>query len=441
MNTQQTESIKESRFARRLLTLRSGIGAHTRRQDCEEKVSQDPEWLPRVWAVFLLLLAGSTWRLWIGASGYPAVPMIGGTDDLQRPLSLLLFVGIGVGCLIAGTGLFRSDRAWWLVSACLLGSFVLDQHRLQPWAYQAAIVGIVFATMPQEMSRRWIGWLAASIYLYSGLGKLDYQFAHTVGQDFLRPLFTLFGGAERWDETQRAMISLAMPAIELIVGVGLLIRQTYRVAGCCVVLMHLTLVILLGPLGFDHSNGVILWNMLLGVTAWMIFIRRTARPPDRFRDNPQGRHRLRWFAKALVVTVMVMPIFERLGYWDHWPSWALYSPHNSRVKLEIHSSVAGRLPTELVVVPTDQRGWINVDLDAWSLRSRGAPIYPQARYQVALAIEIADAYDLGDGIRLIEQGVADRWTGVRDERVAIGVEELRRLLDRYWLQPGTFAMP
>ena len=74
---------------------------------------------------------------------------------------------------------------WWSVAACLLVSFLLDQHRLQPWAYQSAIYALVFAAIDPRRTRRYLIPLAASVYLYSAAGKFDFQFAHTVGQDFL----------------------------------------------------------------------------------------------------------------------------------------------------------------------------------------------------------------------------------------------------------------
>ena len=44
-------------------------------------------------------------------------------------------------------------------------------------------------------------------------------------------------------------------------------------------------------------------------------------------------------------------------------------------------------------------GWRKLAIERWSLESRGVPIYPQARYQLALANEIAARMRLSDEIR------------------------------------------
>ena len=44
------------------------------------------------------------------------------------------------------------------------------------------------------------------------------------------------------------------------------------------------------------------------------------------------------------VAALVLPLSERSGYWDHWLSWALYSPHNSRAEIQIHQSAVDQLP-------------------------------------------------------------------------------------------------
>ncbi len=365
---------------------------------------------------------------------YPSVAMLRMSDEAQFGLSWLALVGIVTSCC----GVIvcpRITATWWVISACLFLSFVLDQHRLQPWAYQAAIFGVVFANMPWGNARRWMMGLVASIYIYSAIGKFDFQFAHTVGQDFLAPVLDLAGIDAKLSERAKVLLTLLMPTIELLAGCGVCLPWTRRLSGCMLMLMHGGLVLLLGPWGLNHSFGVLLWNLVLGVTAWELFVRRhTTHESEPMIDRI---HVGVWVAKGLVIMAILMPLGERSGYWDHWTSWALYSPHNSRVKVQVHTSIADALPPSLGIPFSEVRDWIDVDLDEWSLRSRGVPIYPQARYQLALATKLAENEGAGNGVRVIVQSVSDRWSGTRREQYAMGVQEMRKLLDSYSLAAGS----
>ena len=152
--------------------------------------------------------------------------------------------------------------------------FVLDQHRLQPWAYQSMIYATLFASLPWPIARRWMTLLAISVYVYSGLGKLDYQFAHTVGQELIGVAARPFGGLpESISGQMRSVVALALPAAECLTGLCLIPRRLRPIAGSMLIAMHGVLIGLLGPWGLNHSWGVLIWNSLLIVQAWFLFIR------------------------------------------------------------------------------------------------------------------------------------------------------------------------
>ncbi len=405
--------------------------------------------LPRWWAVFLLLLIAATYRLWTPQNLVPPVPLVRLPDPLPAfftwcPVFFLVSALLAVACFPS-----RLRFCWWIVAASLAAAFLLDQHRLQPWAYQSAIYATVFASVPDAVrSRRLLLPLAISVYLYSGLGKLDYQFAHSVGQDLINTATRPLGGLpEAMGSTTRAKIALLLPATELLIGFGLIFRRLRRPAGVLVIAMHVTLVVLLGPWGMNHSHGVLLWNLLLIVQAWMLFVRPVdgssdvdAKPTEDQRlqrqEHPRRRNLFCLPAMALIAIALVAPLFERSGYWDHWLSWALYSPHSSRVDVEIHRSATDLLDRSIVPFlepDRDEDGWHKLSLSRWSLQTLGVPVYPQARYQLGLVCEVASRYQLGDAVRGRIGGVSDRWSGRRSVRFAIGRDELKEAKDEFWL--------
>lgn len=353
----------------------------------------------------------------------------------------------GLFLIVMAPNRFRA--LWWLVAGCLSVLFVLDQHRLQPWAYQSAIYALVFAAIEPQQARRLLVPLAASVYLYSGAGKFDYQFMHTVGQQFLETIFGPLGGLpDQWERSDRARWALIFPALELLCGIGLLIRPARVFAGVGVMIMHATLILALGPWSLDHSNGVLIWNLLLIVQAYVLFIK----PEWMNRSMDKVHHRqatasspcrrvLPVVVGGVVVVALVAPLSERFGYWDHWTSWALYSPHTSRVDIELHRSGMDALPPSLLAFVEEDHnddGWRKLAVERWSLSSRGVPVYPQARYQLALAERIATQLGFDDEIRVRMRGVADRWTGRRDEKLLLGRSELRQgLAADYWINKPT----
>ncbi|TWU42895.1 hypothetical protein [Novipirellula artificiosorum] len=394
-------------------------------------------WLPRLWALMLLVLIGGTFPLWRGEPSALVVPMVRLPASMPHVVLWLPTLAIVLSCLAIVIGTRFDRQGWWIVAVSLCLSFVLNQHRLQPWAYQSAIYATVFATRNPYAARRLLIPIAASIYLYSGLGKLDYQFAHTVGQDFLAAIWIPGLGSltDRLDRSTLAAIALLLPACEALFGIGLLIPQTRRVAGCFIILMHISLIAILGPWNLGHSLGVLFWNMLLILQAYFLFLRPIEQPTE---PEPP-RSVAFWVPNVLVVIAMIMPIGERFGIWDHWPSWALYAPHNSRVEVMVHQSATEKLAADLrpFLRDSDGDGWNRVDLGSWSLAKQRVPIYPQMRFQLAVADQLASQCERESAIRAVLRGVSDRRRGNRKEQILFGHAEIKAALRRFWLAHAT----
>ncbi len=324
-----------------------------------------------------------------------------------------------------------------LLPAGLLLAVAFDLHRLQPWAYQFALLALVFAVGPWAGSIRWLRAFVISIYLYSAVGKFDAQFLHTVGPQLLQAAAKFIGIDAAGDPAGVVSSvwvrgSLIFPITELIAALLLACPPRRlphaRTAGrWLATAMHLTLIVLLGPLGLGHRWGVLAWNLFFIGQAWILF--RDDRPEDATdasADSTSDHNRSpappvrAWIARAAIVVAMVWPLTERWGYCDHWLAWALYSPHSSRAELLILPQAQDRLPTELqeLLVPAadvDSLGeWLRLPLDQWSLRDLQAPIYPQARFQADVARQTVQRYGLDGVCRLRVWSAAERWSGRRD---------------------------
>lgn len=403
--------------------------------------------ISRLWSIGGLLLIAATWPLWwvpSAADSYPCVPLLQNfRGDILGVKSSAILSGLSLAivvCLLFVSLHSRSAKSiawlWGTVGFALLVSFALDQHRMQPWAYQLAVYSVLFATGTHSSSRAFVKKamlvLMVSVYAYSSLGKFDFQFTHTVGQQFLDQLSNVFQvDVEDWPLLVKhsAKIALVFPATELALAVGLACKKTRRYAGVLLMVMHASLIGLLGPWALNQSLGVLVWNGVLLVQIYLLAVERDEIEPQSESEQAGSRigGTLRGIAVLVIGVVVVMPICERHGYWDHWLSWSLYSPHTSRTNIEFHRSVTQQLPQSAIpfLEPLSDGGtWQSLDLGGWSLSERLVPVYPQARYQTQLAFDLAQAARTEDGVRVIEKGVSDRWSGRRIEKRLIGRSEI-----------------
>ena len=202
-----------------------------------------------------LLLVACTWRLWAPQQVFPQVPLFGGSYSLG-PWPQWIAASTMVAGLAAA--LFAPRRfvpASLLIFAASTAALVIvDQHRLQPWAYQYAVVAIVLALADAARVIAMLRLLIISFYFHSALTKLDYSFLHTLGQQFLSALADRLRSVDRSMERERAAVG----------GRGLSGRRAGDRRWACALgelaavffatlLLHVLLLVILGPLGLDHK--------------------------------------------------------------------------------------------------------------------------------------------------------------------------------------------
>ena len=110
------------------------------------------------------------------------------------------------------------------------------------------------------------------------------------------------------------------------------------------------------------------------------------------------------------------------------------------------------LPPDLqpfVDSPRPLSRWCRVRVERWSLADLGAPLYPQARFQLGVAIAVGKAVEQdspGDAsqprIRLLYESAADRWSGERKIKEYNGLSQIEALSQEFLLNatPRPFPM-
>ncbi|MHC5543644.1 MauE/DoxX family redox-associated membrane protein, partial [Singulisphaera rosea] len=178
-------------------------------------------------ATILMLVLSKT--LWVTTDAFPRVPFLKGIPEFPSEASWGVFALLIVTIAAAAVGL--AWRASLGVSLAILVVLVLgDQHRLQPWVYQYAVTAVLLATLPNEKALGFVRWWYASLYLHSGLSKLDVSFVYEMGPLFLNTIARLVGfSPAAWPQAWRSAAIVAMPGWEIVVAALLVIPATRKV--------------------------------------------------------------------------------------------------------------------------------------------------------------------------------------------------------------------
>ncbi len=373
-------------------------------------------------------MLGLSLPLWVG-DDFPRVPFVSGLSHwsvaYDGAVTVILLVSV------VGTALAARWRPWFAVSLGALGWLVLhDQHRFQTWIYQYAVTGICLAALPGESGLRFARYWFVALYAHSALSKLDLSFCDELGPVFLKTALGWFGlDPWSWPAAARTLAVLAMPVGELLLAAALAWPGTRRIGRFGAVVLHSLLIGILGPFGLGHSTIVLIWNAAMAAEVWIAFV------AFRVEDEPIPRTQpLASLVRIVFWAGVLLPLGERGGWFDAWPSHALYASHVERVNVFVHESEREAWPAPLRrhVLTVDESPWRLVDLTGWSREVRGTPVYPQNRAGLGLAEALAARYGTRL-VRVVVLGAADRWTGRRRRAEATGWKAIQVLGDNYFL--------
>ena len=241
--------------------------------------------LSRVWAVALLSLIAVSWHLWIPRADALEVPMVDGISVLHLFLGWIAALGITgldhLVILVTGRRWF-----WWLVSASL-GRRVFDEPA------SITTLGLSNRDLCNRLCDRWIVnrvengydlWQPASTCTARPENSTTSSYTPSDNSSWKRSWDVVGGIPEFLVRGDSARLAILFPVGELVIGLGLLVPPTRRVAGCLAIAFHLTLLLVLGPWGLDHSHGVLVWNVVLIVQAYLLFV-----SPEQETDRERTR--------------------------------------------------------------------------------------------------------------------------------------------------------
>jgi hypothetical protein len=410
--------------------------------------------LSRAVAAGGLALIAATWPLWTPQTVFPQIPLFG---TFRRVPAWLDWPALVVACVSLMTALIAGSRwrigRWSLLAFAGAVTFLVlaDQHRLQPWAYELSLLALILAVLPASEAVAWSRLLVVSIYFYSALSKFDWTFIESGGGQIVEGLSQCLQMNLGRSALPERILAGALACGELLVAAGLCWKRTRRVALIASLAMHALLLAALGPWGARQKPAVLLWNVYFIVQNLVLFGMAGNKGEATAADVPldssiaiSTRRPWQLVARGLILLAVFFPLSEPFGICDVWPAWAVYATGPENLRVYIDPTDIARVAAAVgpyVDVPRYVDGRCLVRIDRWALDATRAPLYPQNRFRLGIALAIAEAAGLQKRIHVEIEGPANHWTGQRSSHTLTGATAIAAELDRDWLNgfPRPFA--
>jgi len=249
---------------------------------------------------------------------FPTAPVFESFDQLPAVVHLILFI---FSILLIAIVFFFTKNKFILAGLLIVEIFscLLDQNRWQPWEYQCIFTVFVFLVNRNKQASiiPLFTFILASTYFYSGCNKLNVGFLDNVWvQMMLRSFLKIPVTVARHSWLYHCGYFLAL--FELLAGAGLLFLKTRKTTAVALILMHLFVLIFLGPLGLNYNAIIWPWNVAMMGYLYVIFIHKNPHP---FSLRPVFQS----WNNVIFICWGILPMLGIFGYWDGFLSSSIYS--------------------------------------------------------------------------------------------------------------------
>lgn len=338
-------------------------------------------------------------KLWVSTRLYPLSPVLKIFPSIPFPFDYIYFC-ILLLLLIAIIFLPKPRAAIAVFAILLIILCLMDQSRWQPWTYQYLfmLIGLgLFSWEPgdtrgENNALNICRIIVASIYIWSGFQKVNPSFITSVFPWLLGPLLKLF--------PPLVLFGLIAPFIELGIGIGLFTKKYRNIAVWVAVIMHLSILLAIGPFGLNWNSVVWPWQIAMIFFVILLFYKTN------FSFSSLLSMQNFSFSKIVLVLFLVMPFFNFFGLWDSYLSDALYSGNVSQGTIYIDSAVQVKLPSAILQYATSTQANPHQDalnISAWSLGDMNVPPYPETRIYQSVARYICSYVSNPSDVSLVVQ--------------------------------------
>lgn len=318
-----------------------------------------------------------SYNLWAGDRWFPKTTFIQDYFGVPYPYD---FIQLGILILLIVFS-FSTQKKLPTILLIIFSVYMCfdDQNRLQPWFYNYILMLFVLlfykyrVDEPNNYTTVFISLqlLIALIYIFSGIQKMNSAFVPDTFKWMVSSFDTVLSKRQLGIITKFGYV---IPYFELSVGILLLVKQFRFIIVPLVILMHVLILMMLGPTGKSYNSVVWPWNIIMIALVLLLF---ADVKQERFFDIAFLFKGLSFY---IVITLMlIFPIFSLNNQYDSYLSSSLYSSNLNNCQLVLSNKAYKQLPHDIQKYCTTNEDYNVLYVKKWVEDELNVPCVPEYR--------------------------------------------------------------
>lgn len=329
-----------------------------------------------------LLITILAWKAWRTHDLIPMVPSNDSIPVLPFGVDLILPISLIIGSLAI---LFLKPKPIYhlIIGLVIFYGCLSDLNRCHPWMYQIGWMHFFFLFLSANSYRKTLhtalAIMLSAVYFWSGFHKLNPEYCSWVLPWLLGP----FG----YPETEPiGIIGYFTALAEIVFAIGFWIPKIRKWAWFGAILMHVFILVSIGPLGHNWNPVVWPWNVAMPIWIWLLFIRQSPEKPI------FGGIRNKISVGVVAIIFLLLPGLHTVGAVNGYLSFSLYS---------------GKIPDAVIFLPKEKifelpesaRAFGDVKGDeayfplaGWTIDAIGLSPFPSTHYYTATYRRLCHKY-------------------------------------------------
>lgn len=244
---------------------------------------------------------------------------------------------------------------------------------MQPWEYIYLITFILYLIY-NRYSQKFIYTLhvlICSIYILSAIHKMNRDFLVSVWNKMILNDLLQISQSTILD-FKLFFFGLAIPLIEIALGLGLLLSKKKIFFAYLLMVMHILILIFLGPTGLNYNSIIWFWNILMIILLFVVYRNKNEKPPQLQYWN--------------IVFLIIPAIFVFTGS-KSYATFNLYSGKNEQINIYNNESFNANIPYNASIRKENTNLW-KLNVQSWAMLEILLPPNPEKWYTNQLEIKL-----------------------------------------------------
>lgn len=327
--------------------------------------------------VGLLVSVVLSHHLWAGERLFPKSTAIDNYSGVPAPYDYIHLIVLIILLVFS----FVSKKKLPAILLILFSVYLCidDQNRLQPWFFNYILILLVLLFYkyrmdePNNYTTVFISLqvLIALIYIFSGIQKMNDSFVPDTFQWMVSTFDTILSKRQLYLVTKFGYV---VPYFELSMGIFLLVKPLRFIIVPLVILMHVFILITLGPLGQDCNVVIWPWNIIMIILVLLLFANVQS---ERFFDISFLFRGLSFY--TVLTLMLIFPVFSLKNQYDSYLSSSLYSSNLNDCQLILSNRAYEKLPYYLRHFTTTNKDQNVLYIKQWAINELTVPCVPEYR--------------------------------------------------------------